>query len=110
MVVVICLAIAAVLYSAASYASYTESVRNSNWFLAITLFVSVISSSVWMSLVRHLNDNNKIIAASLMWDALITMVYAVIPALLASRTISWQALVALVSVVLSLFWFKLTTS
>jgi hypothetical protein len=30
--------------------------------------------------------------------------------LLASRTISWQALVALVSVVLSLFWFKLTTS
>lgn len=110
MFVVTCLMLVTLLYSAASYASYTESIRNSNWFVAITLAVSVVSASVWMALVRHLNDNHKIVVTSLMWDALITMVYAIIPALLASKAISFQAWLALLCVVISLFWFKLATS
>lgn len=108
MSVIICLIAVTLLYSISSFATYTKEIRDSNYMLAISWFVALSSSTVWVTMARLLNDVNKIVAASLAWDLIVTAVYALIPALIQGKNLSWQAYAALALAVLALLWFKLS--
>lgn len=99
-----------VLYSLSSFASYSEKVRESFWMFVISWTVALSSSTIWVLLIRHLSETNRIIAASLVWDLIVTAVYAWIPALMEGKSLSWQAYAALALAVTSLIWFKMATS
>lgn len=99
-----------ILYSVSSVASYSEKVRGSVWMFVISWVVAVTSSTIWVLLIRHLNETNKIIAASLVWDLIATTMYALIPALMEGKNLSWQAYASLGLAVVALLWFKMSTS
>jgi hypothetical protein len=99
-----------ILYAIASTASYSEKVRESGWMFTISWAVAIASSTIWVLLIRHLNETNKIIAASLVWDLIVTVVYALIPATIESKNLNWQAYAALGLAVVALLWFKMSTN
>ncbi len=109
MVTTFCLLAIAVLYSIASYSTYSQEVRNSNAIFPINITISVLSTLVWIYLVKSLNDTNKIIAASLAWDVIVTMAYAVVPAILQGKNLPWQSYAALFVIFAALMWFKLSS-
>jgi hypothetical protein len=100
--------VAFVIYCISSYVTYDQSIRNSNIIFPISVTISVMSTLLWISMIRILNDTNKIIAASFAWDTAVTMAYALIPALLQGKNLSWQSYAALVAIVISLVWFKVS--
>ena len=106
MSVITCLIVVTFLYSISSLASYTKDVRDSNYMLAISWTVALMSSTVWVIMIRILNDVNKIVAASLVWDLIVTAVYVLIPAIMQGRNLNWQAYTALGMAVLAMLWFK----
>lgn len=108
MKVLMCLLAVSVLYSISSFVSYTKEFRDSNWILPLNWSVALVSSTLWIVMIRSLNDTNKIITASMAWDIIVTVAYAVIPAFMQGKNLSWQAYAALFVVLVSLIWFKVS--
>ncbi len=106
---VITLIAVAILYSLASYATYTQSIRSSAYFFLIVLTVAVISAIMWSRLVQSQISNNSIAVLSLIWDVIIVMTYSVIPLLLNARGATWQFYVALGMAVFGIMWLKMLT-
>ena len=109
MKVTMCLIAVALLYSVASYASYNKLLRDSNYIFGLNWTVALMSSTLWIVMIRTLNDTNKIVAASLVWDLIVTVAYALIPALMQGKNITWQAYAALGLAVIAVMWFKVST-
>lgn len=105
----LCLVAVTVLYTIASYATYNPDIRNSNAIFPINWAVAFASSTIWILMVRALSDTNKIIAASLAWDIIVTLIYAVIPAVLQGKNFNWQAYAAMALVFAALMWFRVAT-
>jgi hypothetical protein len=104
----ICLIAVALLYSFASYVSYNKGLRDSNYVFVLNWSVALMSSTLWIVMIRALDDTNKIVAASLIWDLIVTVAYALIPALMQEKNISWQAYAALGLAVIAVMWFKIS--
>jgi hypothetical protein len=109
MIVTLCLFAVCFLYAIASYTTYNSSIRDSNAIFPINWAVAFASSTIWILMVRTLNDTNKIVAASLAWDVIVTLIYAVIPAVIQGKNLNWQAYAAMVVVFMALLWFRLAT-
>jgi hypothetical protein len=109
MKILMCLTSVAVLYSISSYVSYNKEFRNSGWIFPLNLAIALISSTVWILMIRILNDTNKIITASLAWDLIVTMAYALVPALMQGKNLGWQSYSALALALLAVLWFKAST-
>jgi hypothetical protein len=105
----ICLIAVALLYSFASYVSYNKGLRDSNYVFALNWSVALMSSTLWIVMIRALDDTNKIVAASLIWDLIVTVAYALIPALMQGKNITWQSYAALGLAVIAVMWFKAST-
>jgi hypothetical protein len=109
MKVTMCLLAVFLLYSIASYASYNKLFRDSSYIFALNWSVALMSSTLWIVMIRTLNDTNKIVAASLVWDLIVTVTYALIPALMQGKNITWQSYAALGLAVIAVMWFKAST-
>lgn len=108
--VIACLISVAVLYCVSSYASYNKTIRDSNYVFLLNCAIGVMSSSIWIIMIRALNDTNKIIAASLAWDLIVTAAYVIVPMLMQGKAFSWQAYAALAAAIAAIMWFKTSTS
>jgi hypothetical protein len=102
--------IIAVIYSIASFASYSKEIRDSNYVFILNCLIGVMSSALWILMIRSLNDTNKIVAASLVWDLIVTIAYVVVPIIMQGKTLEWQAYAALALAVVAILWFKAATS
>ena len=110
--VLICLLAVAILYSISSFATYSKTIRDSAYIIPLNLSIALISSSLWVYMVRSINDTNKIISASLAWDLIVTLAYVLVPVCIASldthgKSLSLQAYIALAISIISVIWFKL---
>ena len=110
--VLICLLAVAILYSISSFATYSKTIRDSAYIIPLNLSIALISSSLWVYMVRSINDTNKIISASLAWDLIVTLAYVLVPVCIAlfdthGKSLSLQAYIALAISIISVIWFKL---
>lgn len=109
MVAIVSLLMVTFIYSIASMATYKQEIRDSNFFLPISMSVSIMSSLLWVFTVKTMNDTDKIIAFSMAWDIIIVALYAVIPAMLQEKSIGWQGWIALTIAIAGVLWFKAVT-
>lgn len=100
-------ALVAILYSAASYATYKAEIRNSQYFLYLMIVIAVISAFIWSYVVKRQTNNGTIAVLSMAWDMIIVVTYSVVPLLLNSRNAGWQFYLALSLSVFGLMWMKM---
>lgn len=96
------------IYGVLSWMSYNKTARESWIMFPASVFLSALSATIWVMLIRHLDESKKIAAASLVWDILITIIYAVIPMLLIDKRPSLQAFIYLFIAVAAVLAFKST--
>lgn len=106
MYVVLCFAAATVLYGLLSWLTYSQTLRNTWLVFPVTWALTITATTLWVLLVRHLNDTRRIVAASLVWDLIITVMYSALPLMLADKKISIQAFVCLAVAVAAIVAFK----
>ena len=97
------------LYSAASYATYNQSIRHSAYFTSIMLTIAVVSALMWSKLVQSQINNNSIAVLSLIWDLIIVLTYSILPLILHARNPTWQFYLALCMAIFGVMWLKMLT-
>ena len=106
MYVLLCFLAAALMYSVLSWITYSQSFRNTWLVFPVTWLLTISTSTLWVLLVRHLNDTRKIITATLWWDLMLTAIYSVLPLMLADKKVSPQAFLCLAVAVAAIIAFK----
>lgn len=107
MYVLLCFAAATVLYGLLSWLTYSQTMRNTWLVFPLTWALTITATTIWVLLVRHLNDTKRIVAASLIWDLVITVMYSALPLMLVEKKVSVQALVCLAVAVAAIVAFKI---
>jgi hypothetical protein len=106
MYVILCFSSAIALYGLLSWLTYSQNLRNAWFVFPATWVLTLATATLWVLLVRHLNDTKRIVAASLIWDLIITVMYSALPLMLTDKKISVQALVCLAVAVAAIVAFK----
>lgn len=83
--------------------------KNSSSYLFVFIISSLMNSYIWVYSSRKLNEG-MMIFYSLIWDALMVLVYYLIPIIIKSNKLGWQALCAAICTILSLIWLKKSLS
>ena len=73
------LVLVAFLYSISVYISYNEQIRQSNWYIPSSGFIGLIGGVLWASMVKWLDEKEKIYFYSLAWDTIIVAVFYFLP-------------------------------
>jgi hypothetical protein len=106
MYVLLCFAAVTVLYGLLSWLTYSQTMRNTWLVFPVTWSLTIAATTIWILLVRHLSDTRRIVAASLIWDLIITVMYSALPLLLVEKKVSVQALICLAVAVAAIVAFK----
>jgi hypothetical protein len=99
------LLIVLLIYSVASYSTYSQQVRTHPSYYVIITAVGIISSLLWCHATASLSSK-QVIWFSLLWDFIIILVYNVIPFLMMARTFPTQAYLAFGMILLGLVWLR----
>lgn len=95
----IVLLFASLLYFARAYLTYTEEARKQWWFIPFAVGLGVITSIMWFSIVKWMDDKQRIYVYSLFWDTAIIAVYYLMPPLLFGVKMDRWALLGLALIV-----------
>lgn len=73
------------------FITFNDAFRKSSWYLPLSIFGNLIGSICWFLLVRHLNNNDKILVHSVYWDFMILVIGYLLPLLAFEFSFnSWQ--------------------
>jgi len=67
------------LYGLYCYLGYVESFKNSAWFTPACLSIVLVGNFMWIYYVKSTNDPNQIFVSGLIWDALLTASFTLVP-------------------------------
>ena len=73
------------------FITFNDAFRKSNYYLPLSIFGNLIGSICWFLLVRHLNNNDKILVHSVYWDFMILVIGYLLPLMFYEFSFSlWQ--------------------
>lgn len=83
--------IASLFYLMVMFITFNDAFRKSSWYFPLSIFGNLIGSICWFLLVRHLNNNDKILIHSVYWDFMILVIGYLLPLLAFEFSFnSWQ--------------------
>lgn len=97
-----------ILQAVGAYMSYTKNYRDWTLYMPYMFAVSITSSLIWCISTRLLNNTQKILYYSLVWDTALFLCYYAIPLTLYRQELSWKSVVGAVLVLTGLVIVKLS--
>lgn len=97
------------LQAVGAYMSYAKNCRDWVLYMPYMLIVSIASSFIWCISTRLLNNTQKILYYSLVWDTALFLCYYAIPLTLFRQELSWKTMVGAALVLTGLVTVKLST-
>ncbi len=95
-----------VLLFLGSWATFTDSVRQSRWYVPAMMILSLLNALIFGIAARMLNDKERIFVLSLVLDALMVFAYYLVPLLAFGVRPSTPVLVGTGLIVLGFLFVK----
>lgn len=70
------------LYVLSVLMMYSSKVKESSWYIPISMVMSLSGTFLWTWVVKHTNDPNTLYVRGLIWDSILLGCYSFIPFLL----------------------------
>jgi drug/metabolite transporter (DMT)-like permease len=106
--VILLFAGAAIAYAVSAYITYHKWWKDSSWLYPTGIMISVIMSVIWYTLVRIIRDDHDLYIASNIWDALITLVFTIIPIIFFHIRPDWKTWAGITMIIMGTLVLKLT--
>ena len=100
----------AVAFSIGSTFTYYAPLRNSYAYLPTFFICGFITSLIWTITSRKLDNTEKIMFFSFVWDFLMLLFYYLIPAIIQHKNINLQTYFAAILIIIGIIWFKVSIS
>lgn len=66
-------------YMLMAYITYDDTRRNSNYCIPIAAMSGTVSALLWAMAIRCIDDNHGIYVYDLIWDAMLTLIFILVP-------------------------------
>lgn len=96
-----------VLYSAIASLSYYGNFKQSQWYVPLGMFLGLTTSLIWFNISKAEPDPSILIIKGLWWDAMLTLIFIIIPLLFFGARLSMYQWVGFGLVLLGLGMAKL---
>jgi hypothetical protein len=81
----------ALTYVAAVSICYIPAIKSSQCFMPIGLVCGLLANYLWLTIARSTSVNGEVLKLGIYWDAMLTMVYVLVPAIVfGARLSGWQ--------------------
>lgn len=104
---IIALIAIAVIYSVGCLLSYSEEYRRTSWFIWVGGLIGILINVIWFSLVKYLDDKQKIYIFGLIWDSIMMLIYYLLPMLVFGVKLNKISLFALSLIVCGMVILKI---
>lgn len=68
-----------IIYSIGSAIAYNDSIRNSPWLYVYALIISTVGSLLWITIVKIVDQKEKIYVVGVWWDVIVALAYTIVP-------------------------------
>lgn len=68
-----------VLYGLYCYLGYIDSIKELSWFVPICLLIVLVGNDLWLFYVKTISDTSTIFISGIIWDALLTSSFVLVP-------------------------------
>ena len=81
----------ALLYVISTAICYITPIKNSPYFFPIGLTAGFLANLLWLSLAKQSFDKDQTLQLGILWDAMLTLIYVLVPVLMfGARLSGWQ--------------------
>lgn len=87
--------------------SYNEAFRRSDYFIPVTIAIGLLCSIIWNSMVKYIDDKNRIYYYSLVWDISTIFVYYLFPLIFLNIKLEKVGIIGIFMIVAGLIVVKL---
>lgn len=87
--------------------SYNEAFRRSDYFIPVTILIGLLCSIIWNSMVKYIDDKNRIYYYSLVWDVSTIFVYYLFPLMFLNIKLEKFGIIGIIMIIFGLFVVKL---
>lgn len=94
------------VFSGSAILSFSKSFSESNFFIPTTLILGLCSTTLWICLVRTINNPQKLFWWSLAWDLLMLLAFYLLPILIGSVKLNSSISFGLILILLGIMLVK----
>ena len=102
----ITLLIALNFYFACTYFSFHEELRRANWFVPVSVCLNIVTSFLWFSTVKYIDEKNKIFFYSLAWDFCMVCIAYFVPILFFNLNLNKMTIAGFLLMIIGLIIIK----
>ena len=107
MQLIICYSLAAVIYALYAYLNYSP-VKDEWWYFPVGMLLSMVGNLVWMIITKIPSTNTVLFFRGVVWDAILTVVFIVIPFCFFEIRLSMLGVIGLVISLIGIFILKIS--
>lgn len=97
------------IFCVGSFCTYSKDVRESFFFIPISITLAILSGWIWAVAARKVDGTANLMLLSLVWDLLMVFAYYAGPLLFKGEKFGWQTYAAVAITIAGIIWFKLST-
>lgn len=94
-------------YAIAVSICYLPAVKSSPYYFPIGLACGVVANALWLDIARKVGSNDRILLHGFYWDAMIIMMYALVPVVITDVRLSSTSILGLLLIVTGIVLTKL---
>jgi len=98
--------IAAAFYTFDMLITFNDGFRKSNWYLPMSITGNLFGSICWFMLVKHLDNNDRILIHSVYWDFMILLIGYMLPLMIYQFHFNFGQIIGMSMVVIGLCLLK----
>lgn len=95
------------MYTAMAFASYSGTFKASSWYFPLGIASAIIANVLWFMIAKAEPNSSPLMIKGLIWDAMLMLVYLIVPILFFEARFTPIQMVGLGLTVVGLFLTKL---